>query len=91
MQVCASLRLRELSRDYTVTVEGQEVPVYHVQGVTFKDIRATAAPLQIELNGFDEAHAVEDVFLQDVVVNGKALVQADVKTNAFTRNVRVQP
>ena len=26
----------------------------HVQGVTFKDIRATAVPLRIELNGFDE-------------------------------------
>ena len=63
----------------------------HIQGVTFKNIRATAVRLRIELNGFDEAHAVEDVLFQDVVVNGKPLVQSDVKGNAFVRNIRVQP
>ena len=63
----------------------------HIREVTFKNIRATAVPLRIELNGFDEAHAVEDVLFQDVVVNGKPLVESDVKENAFVRNIRVQP
>jgi hypothetical protein len=63
----------------------------HIQGVTFKDIRATAVPLRIELHGFDETHAVENVLFQGVVVNGKPLVQTDVKGNAFVRNLRVRP
>jgi hypothetical protein len=63
----------------------------HIQGVTFKDIRATAAPLRVELHGFDEAHPVEDVLFQDVVVNGKPLVPGDVKGNGFVRDVRVRP
>jgi hypothetical protein len=63
----------------------------HIQGVTFKDIRAAAEPLRIELTGFDEAHAVEDVVFQDVRVNGRPLAPADVKANAFVRNVSVRP
>ena len=63
----------------------------HIQGVTFKNIRATAAPLRVELVGSDETHAVEDVLFQDVVVNGKPLTVANVKGNAFARKIRVQP
>ncbi|MGA2258738.1 MAG: glycosyl hydrolase family 28 protein, partial [Thermoguttaceae bacterium] len=63
----------------------------HIQGVTFKDIRATATPLRIELSGFDVPHSVEDVLFQDVVANGKPLVRTDVKGNAFVRNIRVRP
>ena len=63
----------------------------HIQGVTFKNIRAVADPLRIELNGFDEAHAVTDVAFQDVLVNGRPLTQADVKMNASVRNVSVSP
>ncbi len=66
-------------------VDGHQVPV------TFEDIRATALPYKIELKGFDEAHSVEDVLFQDVVVNGKPLGRADVKGNAFVRNIRVRP
>jgi len=63
----------------------------HIQGVTFKNIRATGVPLRVELTGFDDAHAVEDVLFQDVVVNGKPLAADNVKGNAFQRNVRVRP
>jgi len=63
----------------------------HIQGVMFKDIRAVASPLRIELNGFDEAHAVSDVVFQDVQVNGRQLTRADVKANASVRNVSVSP
>lgn len=63
----------------------------HIQGVTFKDICATAQPLRIELNGFDEAHAVSDVAFQNVQVNGRPLTESDVKANAHVRNVRIDP
>ena len=45
----------------------------HIDGVVFKNIRATANPVRVELKGFDETHAVENVRFDDVVVNGKAL------------------
>jgi len=63
----------------------------HIQGVTFKDINAVADPLRVELTGFDESHAVSDVAFQGVRVNGRPLTQADVKMNAFVRNVSVNP
>jgi polygalacturonase len=63
----------------------------HIQNVVFKDIRAVADPLRIELNGFDEAHAVDGVAFQDVRVNGRPLTQADIKINASVRNVSVRP
>ena len=63
----------------------------HIAGVVFKDIRATAQRLRVELTGFDETHAVEDVLFQDVVVNGRPLLRSDVEENAFVRNVRVRP
>jgi hypothetical protein len=63
----------------------------HVDAVTFKDIIAVADPLRIELQGFDETHLVSDVVFQDVRVNGRPLTRADVKANAFVRNVSVSP
>ena len=59
----------------------------HIDGVAFKNIRAVADPLRVELHGFDETHAVENVVFEGVVVNGKPLSPTDVKTNAFVRNV----
>ena len=56
-------------------------------GVAFKNIRATADPLRAELHGFDETHLVENVVFEGVVVNGKPISPAEVKTNAFVRNV----
>jgi hypothetical protein len=63
----------------------------HIDGVSFKHIRATANPLRVELTGFDEAHAVENVRLEDVVVNGRPLAAADVKTNAFVKQLTIEP
>ncbi len=63
----------------------------HVRSVTFKNIRAAAAPLRVELQGYDEAHLVEDVLFQDVTANGKPLIRANIQANPFTRNFRVQP
>jgi hypothetical protein len=63
----------------------------HIDGVVFKNIRAQANPPRVELKGFDETHAVENVRFDDVVVNGKPLAPADVKTNAFVRRVTVRP
>jgi len=63
----------------------------HIAGVLFRNIRAQADPVGVELQGFDETHAVENVVFEDVVVNGKPLAPADVKTNAFSRNIRVEP
>ena len=63
----------------------------HIDGVRFKNIRAQAAPLQVALQGFDEAHAVENVVFENIVVNGKPLAPADVKTNAFVKSVAYRP
>jgi hypothetical protein len=62
----------------------------HIDGVVFRNVRATANPLRIELKGFDETHAVENVSFQNVTVNGAPLSEADVKTNSFVRNVKIQ-
>ena len=61
-----------------------------IDGVRFKNIRAAANPLRVELKGFDDAHAVENVVFEDVIVNGRPLSAADVKTNAFVRNAVVR-
>jgi hypothetical protein len=63
----------------------------HIDGVQFKGIKATANPLRVELKGYDAAHAIENVEFEDVVVNGRPLAAADVKTNAFVRGVTVRP
>ncbi|HWI59099.1 MAG TPA: glycosyl hydrolase family 28 protein, partial [Bacillota bacterium] len=62
----------------------------HIADVAFKDIRATANPLRVELQGFDDSHVVENVVFEDVVVNGKPLSQAEVKANGFVKNVSCQ-
>lgn len=59
----------------------------HIDGVVFKNVRAVADPLHVDLHGFDAAHTVENILFEDVVVNGKPLSPVDVKTNAFIRNV----
>lgn len=63
----------------------------HIDGVVFKNIRATADSLRVEFKGFDATHAVENVHLEDVVVNGRPLAWPDVKTNAFVRGLRLRP
>ncbi|MBI5385791.1 MAG: endo-polygalacturonase [Verrucomicrobia bacterium] len=63
----------------------------HIDQVRFKGIEAAANPLRVELKGFDAGHAVENVAFEDVVVNGQPLTLANVKTNAFVRQVTVTP
>jgi hypothetical protein len=63
----------------------------HIEDVLFKNIRAVAEPLRVELQGFDPAHAVDNVRFENVVVNGKLLLTADVKTNAFVTRVVCRP
>jgi hypothetical protein len=63
----------------------------HIDGVSFKNIRAQAEPLRVEFKGFDATHVVENVVLENVVVNGRPLLRSDVKTNAFVREVSIRP
>lgn len=63
----------------------------HIQGVTFKGIRAAGERPRIELKGFDEGHCVEDVTFDNVIVNGTPLATAGVRANAFVRAVAVRP
>jgi hypothetical protein len=63
----------------------------HIDGVLFRNIRATADPVRVELKGFDETHAVENVRFENVVANGNALTAENIKTNGFVRNVTWRP
>jgi polygalacturonase len=62
-----------------------------IDGVTFRNIRATADPLKVELTGFDDGHRVENVRFENVAVNGRPLAAGDVKTNAFVRGMTIAP
>jgi len=62
----------------------------HIEQVRFKNIQAKADPLRVELKGFDETHAVEDVVFEAVVVNGKPLTTADVQTNGFVKGMTIR-
>jgi len=63
----------------------------HIQGVTFKDIRATGEKPRVELKGFDEGHCVEDVTFENALVDGKPLATAEIEANTFVRRVVVRP
>jgi hypothetical protein len=63
----------------------------HIDQVTFNNVRAQAAPLRVELKGFDSDHTIENILFKNVVVNGKPLAAADIKTNAFVRNLTLKP
>lgn len=63
----------------------------HINGITFKDINVAGTPLTVELKGFDEGHLVEDVFFENVVLNGKPLTNEMIRTNKFVKNISVKP
>jgi glycosyl hydrolase family 28 len=63
----------------------------HIAEVKFEDIAALGDAPRVELTGFDERHAVEDVSFQNVTVNGKPIAPADLKSNPFVRKVTVKP
>lgn len=88
------LRLEEAPRLISLWIDkafwSRDTERGHIDGVVFKNIRATAAPLRVELKGFDTNHRVENVLFDDVVVNGRPLALADVKTNSFVNGVTVK-
>jgi hypothetical protein len=63
----------------------------HIDNIVFKNIQALANPLPVDLQGFDDTHRVENVFFDNVIVNGRRLSPEDVKTNAFVKNVSFLP
>lgn len=66
----------------------------HIQGVVFKDISVTTpAPLQkdMEFLGFDEGHAVRDVLVENVCINGKQVTRGDIVMNPYVYEVTVRP
>lgn len=63
----------------------------HIENVSFSNIQAVSSPLRVELLGYDEEHAIENVLFQNVVVNGQPLTPAQVRTNGFVRNVKFNP
>ncbi len=64
----------------------------HIDGVVvFKNMRAEANPVGVELKGFDETHLVEKVLFDNVGVNRKPLSVANVKTNGFVKDVAFSP
>ncbi|MCX5682770.1 MAG: glycosyl hydrolase family 28 protein [Planctomycetota bacterium] len=90
-----SIRIEEARRCISVwigkAVWSRDPERGHIQGVTFKNIRAAGAPLTVQLTGGDESHPVEDVSFQDVVLSGKPLARDAVQTNAFVKNLSVRP
>ncbi len=63
----------------------------HIQGITFKDVRATGQSPRVELKGFDEGHRVEDVTFEGVTVNSAPLTRAGVQSNDFVGKVTIIP
>ena len=90
-----NIRLEESPRLISLWIDKaswtRDVERGHIDGVVFQNIQAIAQPLRVELKGFDDTHAIENVSFQSVVVNGKPLTPADVRKSAFVRNVAVLP
>lgn len=63
----------------------------HIQGISFSNIQASGRPLTIDLNGFDEGHSIGNVHFRDVLLNGKPLVQSQIHSNGFAKNISLQP
>lgn len=63
----------------------------HIRNVTFSNITANGAPLNIDIVGASDQSKVEGVTFKNMVLNGKPLTRDMVKNNAFTSNIVVQP
>jgi polygalacturonase len=89
------LRIEEARRCISVwigkAVWSRDTERGHIRGVVFKDIRASGAPLTVQLVGGDEGHAIEDVLFQDVVLNGKPVTRDGLQVNAFAKNLVLRP
>jgi hypothetical protein len=63
----------------------------HIQGVVFKDIKATGSPLTVAFVGADEKHAISDVAFENVQLNGKPITKGDMQINPFVKNITIKP
>ncbi|HTJ79486.1 MAG TPA: glycosyl hydrolase family 28 protein [Rariglobus sp.] len=63
----------------------------HIDGIVFKNITCASGTAKIEFKGFDAEHAISNVLLENVVINGHPLARDNVITNAFVSNVVVTP
>ncbi|RXF69350.1 glycosyl hydrolase family 28 protein [Arcticibacter tournemirensis] len=63
----------------------------HIKNVDFKNINAKGNNLTIDLTGFDSDHQVENVILNNIKINGRAMTTKAVKRNDFVDNVVVKP
>ena len=66
----------------------------HIEDVVFKDITVnnSGRPLakEFEFLGYDADHAINNVLIENVVINGKKVVKEDIKMNDFVYNVIVK-
>jgi Endopolygalacturonase len=66
----------------------------YIENVVFKDIVVNnPGPLkkEIEFLGFDKEHAVKNVLVQNVVINGKKISKEDIVMNDYVFDVTVLP
>jgi polygalacturonase len=63
----------------------------HIQNISFKNIRATGSPLNIELHGADTQHGIQKISFKAVLLNDKAISLQDIKTNGFVKDVQIEP
>lgn len=63
----------------------------NIQDVVFKNIQAVGDdPLYAEFLGYDKEHAVRNVLLENITLNGKPMTDADVRKNEFVYDVTVK-
>jgi len=65
----------------------------HIENIIFKNITVNnPTPLVkgMELLGFDKEHAIKDVRVENVVVQGKKITRDDVMANDYVNNLTVQ-
>jgi Glycosyl hydrolases family 28 len=62
-----------------------------IDGVVFKDIKASGSPLTIAFVGFDDKHGISNILFQNVLLNGKPLRNDDLQMNTFVKNISIKP
>ena len=66
----------------------------HIEDVVFKDITVenSGRPLEkgIEFIGYDADHAINNVLIENVVINGKKVAHEDIVTNDYVYDVTVK-
>jgi len=65
----------------------------HIENVTFKNITLTdSKPLEkgMEFLGFDNDHAIKNVNIENVIIQGKKITRKDIVTNDYVSDVTVK-